>query len=36
VATYRAEYWMLNKDTTEQQVLRKMCGVIKVNENWRK
>jgi hypothetical protein len=42
VATYRAEYWMLNKDITKRQanferkVLRKMCGGIKVNENWRK
>jgi hypothetical protein len=42
VATYRAEYWMLNKYITKRQVTferkvsRKMCGGIKVNENWRK
>jgi len=40
VATYRAEFWTLNKyiakwlDTIEGRVLRRMCGGIKVNENW--
>jgi len=41
VATNGAESWALNGDineqlaTLERKVLRKMLGVIKVNENWR-
>jgi len=40
VAAYRAEFWTLNKDiakrlaTFEGRVLRRVCGGIKVNENW--
>jgi hypothetical protein len=42
VAIYQAESWALNKDiakwlaTFRRKVLRRMCGGIKVNENWRK
>jgi hypothetical protein len=36
--TYEAESWALTKDITafERNVLRRMCGGIKVNQNWRK
>jgi hypothetical protein len=42
VATYGAESWTLNKNVAERlaafgrNVLRRMSGGIKVNENWRK
>jgi hypothetical protein len=42
VATHGTESWTLNKDiakrlaTFEGNVLRRMSGGIKVNENWRK
>jgi len=42
VATYGAESWTLNNDTTkrlatfERKVLRRIFGGIKANENWSK
>jgi hypothetical protein len=43
VAKYGAESWTINKDITKRQNIvgkkrsfKKMCGVIKVNKNWRK
>jgi hypothetical protein len=41
VATYGAESWTVNKDIAkrvaafERDVLKRMYGRIKVNENWR-
>jgi hypothetical protein len=42
VATYRAEYWRLNKNITKQlvaferKVFRRIFRRIEENENWRK
>jgi len=42
VATYRAEYWSLNKNITKQlaaferKVFRRIFRGIEVNETWRK
>jgi hypothetical protein len=42
VGTYGAESWTLNKDIVkhlavfERKVLRRLCGGIKANGNWRK